>query len=93
MKEIKSVKDPLPIDHYMRAVLSKNNLCKSDLARGLNVNPSTITRLFKGEIPITCGMALYFESVSTKKAETWMSIQTKYILHRLRNTQRNELPN
>lgn len=93
MKNKSSLNNPLPLQYHLETFMDKAKVSKSSLARALKVNPSTITRLLKEEILLNLEMALYLESISGKKAETWLNYQTKYNLFKLRNKQRLELAN
>lgn len=87
--------EPTPPWEKLADHIASKGWSKTKLAEILGVNPSTVTRLLKGEIPINAEFAIKLwlkDKNSNKTAYTWMNYQVKWDLYQnyiLHNTQEN----
>lgn len=100
MAKVKIVSPPKSLQYYLRELLKTlagdNNppMSQYKFAELIGVHRSTIKRLFDGDLLLSYEIALKIEKcmreasgVKVRKAETWISYQTKYQLYVLRNQQ------
>lgn len=65
---------------FIRDVYLSDKLNCTELAKNLNVSPSTLNRILNGKSSISCEMALRLEKVLKVSAETWLNMQNQYDL-------------
>ncbi len=74
-----------PGEYIAEVYLTSNNLTRTALAKKLNVNPSTISRILAGKSEITPDMALRLQHVLGRSAESWMAMQTSFSLEQAKS--------
>jgi len=63
--------------------LEHSDLCQSEIARRLQVNPATFSRLIQGKASVSAEMAIRLSQVLGLDAETWLNMQAQYDIAQL----------
>ncbi len=71
---------PHPTEFIRETYLSELNSSVRELAKHLNVSPSTLNRILLGKSGITPEMALRLSAVLGRTAESWLTMQDQYNL-------------
>jgi len=69
-----------PGEFIKRVYLEPFNIGVNELARSLQVNPSTLSRLLNGKSDVSPEMALKLSRVIGRSPESWMMMQDNYDL-------------
>lgn len=69
-----------PGEYISMTYIEAMEMTQSEIAKCLNISPSTLSRIIAGQIDLTADMALRFERVFGRSAESWMDMQVKYSL-------------
>lgn len=77
---------PHPGEFIHSIYLEPHGVSVRELARYLNVSPSTVGRLINGESSISPEMALRLEKVLGRSAESWLMMQQQYDIWQARQT-------
>ncbi|AUR87545.1 hypothetical protein NVP1101O_134 [Vibrio phage 1.101.O._10N.261.45.C6] len=73
--------EKMSVGQYIRKVyMEQLKISNSDLAKALNVNPSTLTRLLSGKASCSVDMAVRLSVVFTTSPERWLNLQRTYDL-------------
>lgn len=72
--------NPPHVGEIIAGILEESNLGVRDLARALQMSPSTVSRLLTGQAALTPEMAVKLAKVLGSTAEMWMRLQTSYSL-------------
>jgi antitoxin HigA-1 len=64
--------------------IEARNLMKSEVASTLEILPTHLSEIFKGKRNISAALALKLEELLGINAESWLALQSKYELTRLR---------
>ena len=71
-----------PGEYIIEVYLKPLDMGVTDLANRLKVSKSTVSRIINQKADVTPSMALKLSYVLGRSAESWMSMQTSYSLHR-----------
>lgn len=71
---------PHPGEFIEEVYLEEHSVTRADLARALNVSPSTVARLIAGKAAVSPVMAIKLEKALSVSAESWLSMQSAYDL-------------
>lgn len=71
---------PHPGEFIAETYLEPLNLTTRALARHLDVSPSTLNRIIKGQSGISSEMALRLSKVLGRTPESWLALQDQYDL-------------
>ena len=71
---------PHPGEFIREIYLEPFNISSRQVAKNLNVSPSTFMRLLKGESNISPEMALRLSQVLGRTPESWLAMQDNYSL-------------
>lgn len=77
---------PHPGEFIWATYLEPFQLSLRSLAKSLGVNPSTLTRLIRGQSGISPEMALRLAKAVGRSPESWLAMQHNYDLWRARQT-------
>lgn len=77
---IKQHKPMHPGEFIQRVYLEPFELGIREVAKALNVNPSTLSRLVNGKSDIVPNMALRISKVLGRSPESWLQMQDNYNL-------------
>lgn len=69
-------------------VMETTEITSAELAKALEVSPSTVTRILNGKINISADMAIRIEKVLNIDARLLLDMQTAYILWQARASDR-----
>jgi addiction module HigA family antidote len=75
---------PHPGEFITEVYLEPNDLSVRELAKGLGVSPSTLSRLLNGVTAISPVMALRLSKALGRSPESWLAMQSNYDLWRAR---------
>lgn len=64
--------------------IEARNLMKSEVAEKLEILPTHLSEIFKGKRNVSAALALKLEDLLEINAESWLALQNKYELTRLR---------
>ena len=73
-----------PGDFIMQTYVNDLGLSIRKIAKGLNVAPSTLARLVKGESNVTPEMAMRLSKALQASPEFWLNMQKNFDLSQLR---------
>lgn len=82
----KQYQPPHPGEFIKKTYLEPLNISLRQVAIDLDVAPSTFSRLIKGESDLSPEMALKLSKAFGRTPESWMQMQTNYMLWRARKT-------
>jgi addiction module HigA family antidote len=71
-----------PGQFIQQNLLQPKGMSQVALARKLEVDSSTVSRMLRGEADITASMALKLEKVFDCSAEYWLTMQMQYNLQK-----------
>ena len=71
---------PHPGEFISDVYLEPNHVSGRELAAALNVSPSTLSRLLKGETAVSPVMALRLSKALGRSPESWLAMQSNYDL-------------
>lgn len=71
---------PHPGEFIADVYLDESGVTRADLARALNVSPSTIARLVAGKANVSPEMAIKLSHVLDQSAASWLAMQSAYDL-------------
>jgi addiction module HigA family antidote len=74
-----------PGEYIVGVYLEPQNLTRTELAKKLNVNPSTISRILAAKSEVTPDMALRLQHVLGRSAESWIAMQTAFSLEQAKS--------
>ena len=77
---------PHPGEFIREVYLDPFNISARQLAEGLDVAPSTLSRILKGASGVSPEMALRLSRVLGRSAESWLAMQDQYDLWVVRHT-------
>ena len=78
---------PHPGEFIAEVYLEPNHISGRELALAIDVAPSTLSRLLKGETSVTPVMALRLSKALGRSPESWLAMQSNYDLwHARRET-------
>lgn len=80
--DISQYKPLHPGEFIKRVYLKPFNMGCNELARNLNVNPSTFSRLLNAKSDLSSEMALRLSKVIGRSPESWMLMQDNFDLHK-----------
>ena len=81
---IEQFSPPHPGGFIKRVYLEPHNLGSNEVARKLQVSPSTFNRLLNEKSDVSPEMALKLSKVLGRSPESWMAMQDNYDLYRAR---------
>ncbi len=81
---IEQFSPPHPGGFIKRVYLEPHNLGSNEVARKLQVSPSTFNRLLNEKSDVSPEMALKLSKVLGRSPESWMAMQDNYDLYQAR---------
>lgn len=82
--------DPMHPGEFIREMYLSDELNETELAKHLNVSPSTLNRILNGKSSVSCEMALRLEKVLGVLANTWLDMQNQCDLFRLKKESKDK---
>ena len=73
-------KPPHPGEFIHEVYLEEHNVTRADLARALNVSPSSVARLIASKAAVSPSMAIKLEKALGVSAGSWLAMQSAYDL-------------
>lgn len=83
---IKQFNPPHPGAFIKRNYIDPFNVSSNEVARNLQVSPSTLNRILNEKSAISPEMALKLSKVLGRSPESWMQMQDNYDLHQAKKT-------
>jgi addiction module HigA family antidote len=83
---IEQFNPPHPGVFIKRVYINPFHVSSNEVARNLQVSPSTFNRLLNEKSAISPEMALKLSKVLGRSPESWMQMQDNYDLHQARKT-------
>ena len=77
---MKMYNPPHPGEFILEVYIKPYHLSLRQVARKLNVSPSTLSRLIKGQSAMTPEMALRLSKTLGRTPESWLTMQNNYNL-------------
>ncbi len=77
---------PHPGEFISEVYLEPNGISARELARALDVSPSTLSRLLNGVTAVSPAMALRLSTALGRSPESWLAMQSNYDLWNARQT-------